>query len=285
MRSRLAACLVAVLLAAAALAPTEAVAQGGPGGDKPLVFGVLPIASTERLALIFEPIIDYIARHLGVEIRMETAPDYAEFIRRTHGDRRYDILFTAPHFYYLGQRKAGYRVVARADAGPLYAVIVTRTGSEITTLDGLRRRKVATPDPLALATVLVNVTLSLAGIDPESELELVATPSHNASLLPVVKGFTDAAGVMALPLARAAPEIRARVRIIAETLGTPHMPFSVAPWTEAKRADAFARALVAMKSDAQGRAALKGMNWPGFVRTVPAEYDVLRPYAERVPVN
>lgn len=63
------------------------------------------------------------------------------------------------------------------------------------------------------------------------------------------------------------------------------MPFSVAPWIETGRAEAFARALVAMKSDAQGRAALKGMRWPGFVRTVPAEYDVLRPYAERVPVN
>lgn len=285
MRSHLATYLITILLSAAALAPTAAVAQGGPGGDRPLVFGVLPIVSTERLAVIFEPIVDYVARDLGVQIHMESAPDYAEFIRRTHEDRRYDFLFTAPHFYYLAQRRAGYRVVARVDGAPLSAVIVTRTDSEITSLDELRGRKVATPDPLALATVLVQVRLSMAGIDPESELELVATPSHNASLLSVVKGFTDAAGVGTLPLARAAPEIRDQVRIIAETHSGPHMPFSVAPWVETERAEAFARALVAMKSDPQGRAALKGMNWPGFVRTIPAEYDVLRPYAERMPAN
>ena len=90
---------------------------------RPLVFGFLPIVSPEKLVRRFEPLVDHLAEALGVSIVMETAPDYAEFLRRTHGEKRYDFLFTAPHFYYLAQREAGYRVVARAD-GPLMKAVI-----------------------------------------------------------------------------------------------------------------------------------------------------------------
>ncbi len=66
-----------------------------------LVLGLLPILSPERLMRRFGPLADYLSGALGVPVVLETAPDYRQFVKRTAGERRYDLLFTAPHFYYL----------------------------------------------------------------------------------------------------------------------------------------------------------------------------------------
>jgi ABC-type phosphate/phosphonate transport system substrate-binding protein len=57
-----------------------------------LVLGVLPFVSPERLARRFEPLALYLSGKLGVEIRLETAPNYGEFVKRTAEKNRYDIL-------------------------------------------------------------------------------------------------------------------------------------------------------------------------------------------------
>ena len=77
--------------------------------SRPLVFGFLPILSAERLVTRFSPLVDYLSRRSGLDIRMETAPDFAAFIERTQQSKRYDILFTAPHFFYLAEKQPGYR--------------------------------------------------------------------------------------------------------------------------------------------------------------------------------
>ena len=72
-------------------APSEA-------AEEPLVFGFLPVVSPEWLVARFEPLVDHLSKALGVPVRMETAPEFAVFVRRTNEERRFDFLFTAPHF-------------------------------------------------------------------------------------------------------------------------------------------------------------------------------------------
>jgi phosphonate transport system substrate-binding protein len=105
----------------------------GQDPERPLIFGFLPIVSPEKLVRRFEPLVDHLAETLGVSITLESAPDYAEFMRRTHEEKRYDLLFTAPHFYYMAQRKAGYRMVARVDGPLMKAVIVARRDGDVAT--------------------------------------------------------------------------------------------------------------------------------------------------------
>ncbi len=90
----------------------------------PLVFGILPFISIEQLVYQFSPLADYLSGKLQVPVRIETAPDFVEFARRTHEETRYDILFTAPHFYTQAHRKAGYRLIASIDSPEMWAVIV-----------------------------------------------------------------------------------------------------------------------------------------------------------------
>jgi len=90
----------------------------------PLVFGILPFISAEQLVFRFTPLAKYLSENLQVPVRIETAPDFVEFARRTHEETDYDILFTAPHFFTRASQKAGYRLIASVDSPEMWAVIV-----------------------------------------------------------------------------------------------------------------------------------------------------------------
>lgn len=243
-------------------------------GEKPehLKFGFLPILSPERLVKRFAPLVDYLSRETGIEIRMVTAPDFLTFVHRTQDERRYDILFTAPHLYYLAHVKRDYHVIARVDRHGMQAVIVAPHRSKIYTVQDLRGKRLATTDPLSLTTVLVREHLGAAGIDPDRDLTLVATPSHNASLLSAYQGATDAAALILPLFRRANPEIRDSMRIVDTTRTVPHMPISVAPWIDAALANRLSEALVSLNRSAEGRALLSHLDWPGFVPAHESEY-------------
>lgn len=254
-------------------------------GKDRLVLGMLPILSPERLAQRFEPLVDYLSDALGVEIVMESAPSYRQFVERTGEKGRYDLLYTAPHFYYLAKQNDGYRVMVRVDGRRLEAAIVAPKASQITSIKDLRGHSIATPDSSSLGTLLIRQRLVEAGLDPDKDVKLVETPTHNASLLSAVKGNTDAAGLMTTPLKRSKPAIREQVRVLSLTANTPQMPFSVAPWVDADVATAFARAMVEMKNTPDGRALLKHLAWPGFIAAQPAEYDVFGSFAEKIRIE
>ena len=244
-----------------------------------LTFGFLPFVSTDLLVKRFEPLTDYLSKKLGVEVRFETAPDFATFQRRTVNEKRYDFLLTAPHFYYLAQRQAGYRVVARLNAKESYAVIVVRKKSPIVSLRDLCGKKLATPDRLALMTVLVRQTVAAIGCKKGNEVAILPTPTHNAALLNAYNGTSDAAGLENGIFKRMEAKIVNSMRVIGRTASTPHMPISVAPWIDRETAEKFTEILLSLKKTKEGRAALKKTGWPGFKASTPREYDVMEPYA------
>lgn len=268
-------------LAALCTALPAAAANNGPGKDG-LVLGILPIFSPERLARQFQPLADYLSERLGRPVRMETAPDFETFVARTAQKGRYDLLYTAPHLYYLAQRQSGYRVVARIAGRPLDGVIVTSAANGIHGLEGLRGRTIAVPDNLSLATLLIRQTLVDAGLEPGRDVQVIETPTHNASIMSVVKGFTDAAGLMTPPYNLEKEVIRAQVRVIAQTDSTPHMPFSVAPWLDPEVQESFAGAMLEMDRTEAGKKVLGHLSWPGLVAAEQAEYDIFRSFAAQI---
>lgn len=243
---------------------------------KEIVFGVLPIVSTQNLIARFGPLADYIADKIGIPVRLETAPDYATFMHRTNEQVRYDLVFTAPHFYYLAQRKAGYKVIVRVAAPEMRVVIVAPKKGNIKNIEDLRGRRLSTADSLALGTLMTRAHLVKSGLDPDKDLTLVQTPTHNASLLSAVKGITDAASLMQPPFNRARESIKQEVRIIAITDGSPHMPIAVAARMDKVTVNKITNALLQIKYNDKGKALLKHLRWPGFVTVKPAAYDKLK---------
>ncbi len=245
-----------------------------------LIFGFLPVLSTDMLVKRFEPLTDYLSKKMGVAVRFETAPDFATFQRRTVTERRYDFLHTAPHFYYLAQRDAGYRAVVRVDARKLHAVIVVRKESSIVSLKDLCARKLTTPSRLALMTALLRQTIAMIGCKKGEQVIMLSTPTHNAALLNVYNGTSDAAGLVSIIFDRTEAKVRNSMRVIGQTGSTPQMPLSVAPWIDKETAGKFTEILLSLNKTKEGRAVLKKTGWPGFKAATPLEYDVMEPYAK-----
>jgi phosphonate transport system substrate-binding protein len=262
-----------VTLLALCCTPLQAYAIDKDGG---LVFGFLPILSTQKLIMRFKPMVDLLSENLHRPIRMETAPSYAEFLKRTKA-KRYDILFTAPHFYYLAHTKSGYHVLVRVNAKELKAIIVATRTSHIKSLSELKGKKIATPDPLSLGSALIRSSLRQAGLDPDKDMTIIATPSHNAALITAYNGITDAAGLMVPPYMRASKEIHNAMVTLAITAGTAHMPIAVSPSLDPALAKKITETLVSLDKTEEGHALLKHLAWPmGFVKATDSEYAPLK---------
>jgi phosphonate transport system substrate-binding protein len=251
----------------------------------PLVFGFLPILSSERLVTRFAPLVDYLSQRSHLDIRMETAPDFPAFIQRTQQGQRYDLLFTAPHFFYLAEHDSGYRALVRVASPGMNAVVVVPINSNIQTLSDLRGRLLATTGPLALSTLLTRDLLIRSGLDPDKEMHLVSTPSHIAALLSSQQGTTHASAVMLPVFSHVRPEIRDSMRIVAETSMAPHIPIGIASRVPESIRLRLQAILLAMPDDPDGRAVLQHLDWPGFALVADHEYDSVRWLAEQVKVE
>lgn len=251
---------------------------GATESDKPLLVGFAPAFNTERMVATFEPFVDYLASKMGVALRLETAPDLREFLRRTNEEKRYDFLFTAPHFYVAAERKAGYRAIARVKGTDIRAVLVVRQDSPINVSADLRGKQIASLEASSLVTILGRAKLRALGLNPSKDVTFLETPNMDASLQAVLRKRTDAALLVETFLKdRLAPEVRGQLRGVMETESAPAMPLSISSHTDPALAAKLVAVLLAMPDTADGEQLLKKLAWPGFVRAAPQDYTVVAP--------
>ena len=243
---------------------------------KPITFGILPFISAEQLVDRFSPLTHYLSKYLNTPIRIETAPNFVEFARRTHEDQRYDILFTAPHFYPQANSKAGYQLIVSVNSPGMWAVIVAPKKSNIHSIDDLAGKRLSTVHPMGLASLLVRKHLCAHNIDPDVDLTMIATPTHDASLLSSYHGVTDASALMQPPYEAASQQVRNSMRIIARTESTPHIPISVSPRINKNCAAEIAKLLLKMDSTIEGQNVLKHNQFSGFRQAQAEEYEKVR---------
>ena len=242
----------------------------------PITFGILPFISAEQLVDRFSPLAHYLSKYLDVPVRIETAPNFVEFARRTHEDQRYDILFTAPHFYPQANSKAGYQLIASVDSPGMWAVIVAPKKSNIHSINDLTGKRLATVHPMGLSSLLVRKHLSAHDIDPDVDLTMISTPTHDASLLSSYHGITDASALMQPPYEAASQQVRESMRIIVKTESTPHIPISVSPRLSKGCATEISKLLLKMGHTIEGKGVLKHNRFSGFRKTKTEEYERVR---------
>lgn len=243
--------------------------------SSPITFGILPFVSAKQLVIRFTPLVDYLSRHLKAVIRIETAPNFTEFSQRTVQGGHYDILFTAPHFYPLAQ-KSGYRLIASVDSPGMRAVIVVPKKSKIYGIEDLKGKHLATVEAKSLVTLLLRKYLMAHSINPDKDLLLISTPTHDASLLSTYHGVTDASALMQPPYAAASQQVRDSMRIIAKTETAPHIPISVGPRISETCAKEISQLLLAMSGSDEGRRVLVHNRFAGFRASKANEYEHIK---------
>jgi phosphonate transport system substrate-binding protein len=235
--------------AAAGVGWRPARAQGG----EPLVVGVAPYYSTQLLFEQYEPLRSYLERTMGRQVFLVTAKDFRTFAQRTR-EHAYPFLIDVPHLGRLAQVDDGYRMLLQMSA-KLRGVFLVPRDSPVASLADLRGHSVATPDRLAIITMMGEQALAKAGLTVGTDVRVVPKPTHNAAVLATLGGEHDAALVWHSTLSSMAPELAGRLRPVGETVELPTFVLMLAaPSVPAAEAEGMREAVLTFAATAEGQA-------------------------------
>lgn len=261
-----------VCLVGAAFVATAVAGETAAGGAERYSFGIVPQQSASKLARSWTPLLQYLGEQAGVEIRFRTAPDIPEFERRLAAGE-YDLAYMNPYHYTVFSREPGYCAFAKATDSLIRGILVVRADSPIQSLRELDGATIAFPAPAAFAASV----LPRAFLRGES---IAFTPkyvsSHDSVYRTVAQGLYPAGGGVMRTLNSVEPEIREQLRVLWTTEGyTPHA-FAAHPRVPGAVVESLAGAMIAMSSDAQGRALLEPLNVQGFEAAADRDWDDVR---------
>lgn len=244
-------------------------------GNKPLVMGVFPIVSGGALFKRFAPLKDYLARELGRDMILETAKDFPSFVART-AERRYDIVFTAPHFSLLATDSGDYQIVARPKSD-LTSFIVVQKASEIRNISQLSGKLIATPPAPALTTRSGKDYLTEMGLQGARTPRYLAYQSHNAAYQAVLANDAVAA-IVSNNIVNKALNNGTPLRVIDKIPPMPAMATLVATNQGEKLANDVRTTLVNMEHTRVGQETLEKVGFPGYLSATVKDYELVRRY-------
>ena len=227
-----------------------------------LDMGIFPYLSTRILLDLYQPVRIYLTKELGEPVNLFTAPNFKTYTDQTQ-QGVYDIVVTAPHFARLAQREAGYIPLVMYTRELLGIVVVARN-SPIRSLQDLKGKRVATPNRLALVTIMGQQLLRDNGLIPGLGVRMRDVASHNNAVLAVLRGEADAAITEHAALEQMPAELRNSVRIVAQTPPVPHVMYLVHGRLGQARIARIKAALLRFPGTEDGRAFLKEGGFAGM---------------------
>lgn len=237
----------------------------GTASAEPLRMGIFPYHSPEQLVRLHKPLKDYLSHASGRHVRLVSAPDFDQFIKRTR-DGRYDVLITAPHLGRIAEREDGYRWLGFT-RNYSRAVFVSRRDTGLETLEDLAGQRVAMPPEIAIIHQVALHQLRKHGLGPGTRVSVTAKKSHDAALFSVLRGAADAAAI-GLPtwLHYDLPE-KNLFQVIGQSEPIPGFAILVHPEVPAPVAEAIRDALFKFESTPAGNAYFDKTGLEG-IRTV-----------------
>lgn len=282
--------------------PTMAVATIRPEdimGRKELRFGATPFLGDEGTRAAFSDIADGLALKLGIPVRFVVANGYQQLIDMTvRGE--VDIVQLSPLSYVKAATQLpNLRLIASSTSfgtDSYSAFLVVRSDSEIESLAdllpaqrlGKGRPRVALVDRNSASGFLLPYhALRDAGIDPQRDLDLSFTGSHEASIKAVAAGLVDVAAVSSGTLnsvRRGEVLGPGNLRLLYKAGRLPYDAVCVSSSLSEEVARRVSAAFAALDTRTpEGRRALgasRGMT--GWIATSPERYDRLRQSWEQV---
>ncbi|MEJ2344151.1 MAG: phosphate/phosphite/phosphonate ABC transporter substrate-binding protein [Gammaproteobacteria bacterium] len=241
--------------------------------------GILPFMSPIALFKRFAPLRDYLSAHIGRTVIIETARDYPQFVRRSQA-RRYDILYTAPHFALLASDSGRYRLRATY-VRPLSALILVRRNGPIHKLADLAGKIVATPPPEAIVTMFGRRMLGREGLTGARSPVYRNYLSHTAAYQAVVGGEAQAA-IVAVNVVHDPHDEATPLRILAHSRNFPAVGFLTASDLPERLQQRIAQVLVTLTKTRAGRRILKQIRDPasGYRPARLRNFEPLRPFLQ-----
>lgn len=238
--------------------------------------GVLPYLSTERLFQYFTPMKAYLEVQLKRRIVLNTAPNFRTYVQRA-ANHEYDIYQTAPHFALLAEVDSGYRRLARMARG-LDAGVFVRREDPATRVEELRGRRVATPDRLAMTSVLGEQLLRDHGLEAGRDYILQDAATHNNALMRVVQNDADAALTSAAVLEHLPSPVRNQLRLLAPTVQVPQLMIMASPKLSESDFRELSQAMLSFTHDGPGKEFFNMTGYLGIASITQKDMDQIKPF-------
>lgn len=243
---------------------------------KTLTVGVFPYLSTRIMLQTYEPMRDYLATRLDRPVHIYTAPNYRAYYQKAvAGD--FDVALYPPHLAVLAQREAGGVPLARFSRA-MHGVFATTTRSPIRALGQLRGAALATPDSLALVTILGLDHLAQLGMSPGRDYVWRPGVSHNSALLQLQRGRVKVALVANSALDQMPPEQRENIRVLGRTVDFPALIIMARPSLPAATREAVRQALLEWHKISDGARAIESLKFADIVSINSSELDSFEVY-------
>lgn len=244
--------------------------------NKELVFGVLPFLSPVVLLKRFTPLKNYLEQATGKKIYLESAPNFAEYVKRTN-HQQYNIIFTAPHFVPLALDGDHYEIAAASKK--LAAHIMVKKDSPLTSLEQLAGKRIAIGPQEAFVVIIARRMLQDNGLTGKRAPVYKSYKSHNATLRTLEFNDADAAVIGSYLLDKA---IKQGYRQLGATPYYPGAAFLLSKKMPEALREKISDAIVKMNQSDEGRRTLQLIKFPGFRKVEPEKYAPLRSIANTI---
>lgn len=219
--------------------------------EQPLRLGLLPYLSSQKLITTFAPLANFLEKKLHRKVVLVTAPDFASYFKRVNLGQ-YDVYFTAPHFAAYAEEKLQHRRLVRPERN-LRGTFVVPIDSKVMSIADMGGKLLATPDSLAVISILAERILKKHGLSPGRHVFIRYASSHNNAMATVVEGRSDAAIALSAYYDKLESTQKAHLRILAITPPIPHAMFMANSDLPQTLYDAVLKALLVFPGSNEGR--------------------------------
>lgn len=223
---------------------------------------MFPYLSTRALLDLYEPVREYLRAELNRPTNLFTASSFKAYVERTQAGG-YDVVLTPPHLARLAQREAGY-VPLTMFTRELRGVVVVAKSAPIQTLQDLKGKRIATPNKVALVSIVGDQLLRDNGLVNDENILIHDVGSHSNAVLAVQRGEAEAAMTETVALLQIPEEARNSVRIIAQTPRLPHVMFLAHPRLGRAGVARIKALLLQFANTTEGRVFLKNSGFEGM---------------------
>lgn len=190
---------------------------------KPLTIGLLPHLSSRALLNVYGALIKYLELTLQRKIFVTTAPNFHTYYKRS-SQGKYDLFLTAPHHAAYAESHDKARRLSKFSR-PLYGVLLVNKKSRFQTIGDLKGSVIATPDNLAVITIIGELTLVQNGLSLKKDMTIKYSKTHSNAMTLLAVNVVDAAIVGVSAFEKMNKEVTKDLRILTKTRVFPHMMF------------------------------------------------------------
>lgn len=265
--------------------PQFSAASVGPGSKKPLIFGVHPLHNPDLLFERYQPLVDYLNRHLrDVDIQLEASRDYPSYDEKLFSGH-FDLALPNP-YETIEAADHGYRIFAKmGNDEDFRGIFLVRKDSGIKTVADLKGKAVSYPAPSALAaTMLPQWFLKQKGLDVFKDIDNRYVGSQESSILNVYQGLVAAGATWPPPwraMVKKRPELATVLEVKWQTETLPNNGLVARKDVPLALVARIRDLLVHLHENPEGRAILANMENDSFAPADGATYEPVRVFVRR----